>query len=139
MPVPITRDTTYITSYHSSQGRFAFSGGYFFGGVDRAPLHAPPDALPAATASTATERARFPDSTFNATNYWVDAVFEPRRAARTRGAPLVSDVSPAAGADRRGGRHQGHRHLRRAARPAHRERRLLHARRRRRATRWSRR
>ena len=44
-PVPITKDTTYVTSYHASAGRFAFSTGFFNQGVDRAPLHAPRDGL----------------------------------------------------------------------------------------------
>ena len=39
----------------------------------------------------------FPDSTFNATNYWVDAVFNRLPPADTR-APRVSATSPAAGA-----------------------------------------
>ncbi len=76
MPVPIAKDTTYITSYHSSLGQFAFSSGYFFGGVDNAPLHAPADSLAGGNGVYKYGASAFPDSTFNATNYWVDAVFE---------------------------------------------------------------
>ena len=97
MPVPIVKDTTYITSYHSSLGQFAFSSGYFFGGVDNAPLHAPADSLAGGNGVYKYGASAFPDSTFNATNYWVDAVFEQIPGADTR-RPLISDVSPAAGA-----------------------------------------
>ncbi|HEU0023995.1 MAG TPA: DUF4082 domain-containing protein [Thermoleophilaceae bacterium] len=97
-PIAIARDTTYVVSYHSSQGRFAFSSGYFFSGVDNPPLHAPADA---AAGGNGVFRygpsSSFPDSTFNATNYWVDAVFDRVQPADTR-PPLVSAVSPAAGA-----------------------------------------
>ena len=56
-PVPITKDTTYVTSYYATAGRFGFSPGYFNQGVDRAPLHAPAPRPPAATASTTTAPA----------------------------------------------------------------------------------
>ena len=42
-PVQITKDTTYVTSYHAASGRFGFSPGYFGSGVSRAPLSAPSD------------------------------------------------------------------------------------------------
>ena len=56
----------------------------------------------AATASTGTAPARFPDQTFNATNYWVDATFDrtippdtrgPDRDRRRRPRPAPSDVA----------------------------------------------
>ena len=97
VPVQITRDTVYITSYHSSQGRFGFSGGYFFAGVDRAPLHAPSDASAGGNGVYRYGASGFPDQTFNATNYWVDAVFDRAPPLDTR-APQLSATSPAAGA-----------------------------------------
>ena len=61
MAVPITRDTTYITSYHSSQGRFAFSGGYFLVAASTARRFTLcPTPSPAATAFTTTGRAPSP-------------------------------------------------------------------------------
>ena len=95
------KDTTYITSYHSSQGQFGFSPGYF--SRRRRPARRCtlcPTPSPAATASTATGPSAFPDSTFNATNYWVDAVLNRLPPADTR-APLVSSVQPGGRRDRR--------------------------------------
>ena len=41
-PVAITKATTYIVTYYSPTGYFAYNPGYFQGhAVDRAPLHAP--------------------------------------------------------------------------------------------------
>jgi hypothetical protein len=97
VPVPITRDATYVTSYHSSQGRFGFSPGYFFSGIDRPPLHAPSDAIAGGNGVYRYGASGFPDSTFNSTNYWVDAVFNRLPPADAR-APRVSATTPAAGA-----------------------------------------
>ena len=41
-----------------------------------APLHAPADCLAGGNGVYKYGASAFPDSTFNATNYWVDAVFE---------------------------------------------------------------
>ena len=128
VPVPITRDTTYITSYHSSQGQFGFNRGYFFAGVDRAPLHAPSDLAGAATASTTTGPA-VPRLDLQRAPTTGSTPCSSPPPADTR-APLVSSVSPAAGATGVSGHAPVDRHLRRAARPAHRERGVVHARRR---------
>jgi hypothetical protein len=94
VPVPITKNTTYITSYHADNGRFGFSPGYFGAGAGTGPLTAPGlvNGVYHYSATTA-----FPDSTFNATNYWVDAAFDRAIPPDTR-APRVSSTSPAAGA-----------------------------------------
>ena len=98
VPVAIAADTTYITSYHSSAGPLRVQpGGYFFGGIDRPPLHAPPTRWRPATASTGTGASGFPDQTFNATNYWVDAVFERARPVDTRRAARERPPRPARG------------------------------------------
>jgi hypothetical protein len=98
IPVPISRDTIYVTSYFAAQGRFGFTGGYFFGGKSQVPLEAPASSVVGGNGvyrygSTSS----FPDQTFNATNYWVDAVFESGVPVDRR-APRVSSTSPAAGA-----------------------------------------
>ena len=98
VPVPIARDTIYVTSYHSAQGRFGFSGNYFALSKDNPPLHAPASSL---VGGNGVYRygatSGFPTETFNATNYWVDAVFEPNSPLDTR-PPKVSSTTPAAGA-----------------------------------------
>ena len=69
---------TYVASYHTSAGRYPFDGAYFTTGVDTGVLHAPSTG-PAGGNGVYGYGAGggFPTSTFNATNYWVDVVFEP--------------------------------------------------------------
>ncbi len=97
-PVPVTKDTTYITSYHAGSGRYAFTPGYFSVGLDRAPMRAPRDGLFGGNGVYRYGASAFPDQTFNATNYWVDATFERTIPPDVRG-PTVTDVQPAAGAN----------------------------------------
>src|SRR5215210_6901012 len=97
IPVPISRDTIYVTSYYAAQGRFAFTGGYFFTGKSQAPLEAPASAV---VGGNGVYRygatSAFPDQTFNSTNYWVDAVFESGVPIDSR-PPRVASTSPASG------------------------------------------
>jgi hypothetical protein len=96
-PIAIAKDTTYITSYYASAGRFGFSPGYFGSPVSRSPLSAPSDATAGGNGVYRYGPSGFPDSSFGATNYWVDAEFERTAPADTR-APLTTTLSPAAGA-----------------------------------------
>ena len=98
VPVAITRDTTYVTSYHAGDGRFGFNGGYFNLGKDNPPLHAPASSVIGGNGVYRYGPSAFPDQTFNATNYWVDAVFESSLSGDTR-PPQVSATSPASGAN----------------------------------------
>ena len=97
-PVPVTRDTTYVTSYYAAAGRYAFSPGFFNQGVDRA---AAPRARTrrsrAATASSATAPAgsRTRAST-RPTTGWTRR-FDRTIPPDTRG-PTVTDLTPEAGA-----------------------------------------
>ncbi len=96
-PVAITKDTTYVVSYHSSTGRHAFSPGAFSSSVDRPPLHAPADQAFGGNGVYRYGPSGFPTDSFNATNYWVDVSFSRSSGTDTR-APLVTSVSPVAGA-----------------------------------------
>jgi hypothetical protein len=97
-PIQITSNTTYITSYFSASGKFAYSPNGFSTAVTRPPLTAPADS---AVGGNGVYRygpnGGFPDTTFGATNYWVDAAFERTRPADTR-APRIAQVRPAANA-----------------------------------------
>lgn len=75
-PVDITANTTYVASYHAPNGRYAASGNYFSNGRDSAPLHAPSTAVANGNGVYKYGASSFPDQSFNATNYWVDVVFE---------------------------------------------------------------
>jgi hypothetical protein len=96
-PVAITANTVYVASYHTNSGHYSVTGGYFASaGVDTPPLHA--------LANTASANGvflygatGFPTGTYNATNYWVDVVFNTTGASDTT-APTVVSKTPAAGA-----------------------------------------
>lgn len=75
-PVPITANTTYVASYHTTSGRYAFTSNYFTSAVVDGPLTAlangtdgPNGVYNYGAASS------FPTQTFQASNYWVDVVF----------------------------------------------------------------
>ena len=98
-PVQITKDTTYVTSYYAAGGRFGFSPGFFTGGVNRSPLSAPADGAIAGNGVYKYGPSAFPDATFGATNYWVDAQFEQNKSTDVR-PPDTLSVSPAPNATR---------------------------------------
>src|SRR5207302_2017080 len=76
-PVPVTANTVYVASYYTSVGHYSADRNYFAtSGTDNAPLHALANANsvndgPFAYGNGTT----FPISTYLATNYWVDVLF----------------------------------------------------------------
>jgi hypothetical protein len=96
-PVAVTANTTYVASYHSSAGFYGFQGGFFATGVDRPPLHALADGADGPNGVYKYGASGFPTSSFNASNYWVDVVFERTAPDDTR-PPQVAAVTPADGA-----------------------------------------
>jgi hypothetical protein len=96
-PVQITAGTTYVVSYHSSFGDYAADTGYFTAGVDAPPLHALATGVDGANGVYRYGLTGFPTETFQASNYWVDAVFERTTGPDTT-APKVAAVTPATGA-----------------------------------------
>jgi len=94
--VAVTAGTTYTASYHTSVGGYAYSSSYFTAQVDSSPLHA----LAASNGGNgmyALGASSFPNQTFNATNYWVDTVFNTTGSVRTT-PPVVTSTTPASGA-----------------------------------------
>jgi Domain of unknown function (DUF4082)/Bacterial Ig-like domain len=79
-PVAITANTTYVVSYHTNVGNYAYTSAYFTSkGADNAPLHAPASgAVGGNGVYRYASSSVFPTSTFNGNNYWVDVVFVPR-------------------------------------------------------------
>jgi hypothetical protein len=76
-PIPVSANTTYVASYHSS-GRYPYSGAYFqASGVDNGLLHTPSSNAAGGNGVYRYGSSGFPNSTYNATNYWVDVVFQP--------------------------------------------------------------
>jgi hypothetical protein len=91
--VSIAAGTVYVASYHTNVGHYSIDPGYFGTAWDNVPLHAPADSVSAGNGAYAYgTNSAFPNTTFQATNYWVDVVFNPSAQV-----PTVSSiaVSPA--------------------------------------------
>ncbi|WP_263383681.1 DUF4082 domain-containing protein [Granulicella arctica] len=76
-PVAVTAGTTYVASYFTPVGRYSSDSAFFASaGVDTPPLHALSNGAGAGDGvflNAAT--SGFPTSSYNATNYWVDAIY----------------------------------------------------------------
>ncbi|HEV7951045.1 MAG TPA: DUF4082 domain-containing protein, partial [Glaciihabitans sp.] len=80
-PVSISAGTTYVVSYHSN-GRYSANGNYFTAPVTNGPLTAPSSAASGGNGVYAYGTASaFPTSSFNASNYWVDPIFNGQLVA----------------------------------------------------------
>ena len=96
-PIAVTADTTYVVSYHTDTGHYSAGGAYFgSAGVDASPLHALANASSANGVYNYGVSA-FPRSSYNATNYWVDVVFDTPGGGTDTMPPAVVGVTPAAG------------------------------------------
>ena len=81
-PVTITSNTVYVASYHANNGHYSADVNYFQGkGVDNPPLHALANGV---SGGNGVYRygagSLFPNQTWNAANYYVDVVFQPKPA-----------------------------------------------------------
>ena len=100
-PVSITANTVYVASYYAPQGHYAANGGYF---ASSAITHGPLTALRDGTSGgngvyRYGSTSGFPSSSYNATNYWVDVVFQDSGTPPPDTTPpTVSNVTPANGA-----------------------------------------
>jgi WD40 repeat protein/chitodextrinase len=74
-PVPIVANTTYVASYHSALGYFAFDESYFLTGVDNSPLRALAGGEDGPNGVYEYGASGFPTASWNSSNYWVDVVF----------------------------------------------------------------
>ncbi len=97
-PVAITADTVYVASYFAPNGHYA-SDWFFFSssGVDNPPVHLLKDGESGGNGVYGyTPTSAFPSSSFRATNYWVDVVFDTVPTTDTT-PPAVIATSPASG------------------------------------------
>ena len=76
-PVAISANTTYVASYHTNTGHFSVNRNYFSSAVDNAPLHALANGESVNGVYQYGPSSAFPTQTWNASNYWVDVVFQP--------------------------------------------------------------
>jgi methionine-rich copper-binding protein CopC len=95
--VAVTAGTTYVVSYHTSAGFYSYTSSGFANGVDNGDLHAPSGGTSGGNGVYAYGATQFPTSTYNATNYWVDVVFEFTDV--NLNPPSVTAVSPTANAN----------------------------------------
>ncbi|MEO8681656.1 MAG: DUF4082 domain-containing protein [Vicinamibacterales bacterium] len=97
-PIAITANAVYVASYHTNTGHYSATGAYFASaGVDTPPLHA----LGNVTSTNGVYRygpTGFPTSSYNATNYWVDVVFNTSIGGNDTTPPTVVATTPSPGA-----------------------------------------
>jgi hypothetical protein len=72
-PVAVTAGTTYVVSYHTNTGHYAFTSG----GLSSAVTNGPLTALASGGVYAYGSGNAFPSSSFNSANYWVDVVYGP--------------------------------------------------------------
>ncbi|MCP3423022.1 DUF4082 domain-containing protein [Nocardioides pinisoli] len=97
-PVRLTAGTTYVVSYHAPNGHYATSGGFFGNAFTSGDLTVPGGS----NGRYLYGAGGFPTYSHNATNYWVDVVFErdPSPVTVSSRAPVASatevpaDVTP---------------------------------------------
>ena len=98
-PIPVTAGTTYVISYLAPSGHYSADANYF---TNTTAGIAPITGLSAPSGSTAGDgvykygsATAFPSTSFNNTNYYVDAIFQPNATSTTP--PTVTSTSPANG------------------------------------------
>jgi hypothetical protein len=92
-PVFISAGTTYVASYYAPSGHYSFDAAYLQNGLDTPPMHAIANTVSPNGVYSYAASSTFPVNSFNASNYWVDAVF---MAANSVGQPAVSFTAPKA-------------------------------------------
>ncbi|MGW0595434.1 DUF4082 domain-containing protein [Streptosporangium sp. NPDC002607] len=76
-PVPVTENTTYVASYNTVSGNYSLKRPYFTAQYTSEPLIAPASGAEGGNGVyTYGATSTFPTSTYQASNYWVDVVFD---------------------------------------------------------------
>ncbi|MGS2616993.1 DUF4082 domain-containing protein [Micromonospora sp. LZ34] len=86
-PVAVRANALYVVSYHTDVGQYSADDHYFAAGRSQGPLRAPADGSHGPNGVYKYGASGFPQQGYKATNYWVDAVFQP-------GAPVTSSPIP---------------------------------------------
>jgi len=93
-PVSVTAGTTYVASYFDSNGHYSATGGGFNSAVTNGPLTALANGTSSNGVYTYSTTSTFPTSSYGASNYWVDVLFQPPPASAPA-APTGVTASPA--------------------------------------------
>jgi hypothetical protein len=78
-PVQIAANTTYIASYFAPAGNYSADANFFASaGIDSPPLHALANGIDGTNGVYSySANSIYPNSSYGAANYWVDAIYEP--------------------------------------------------------------
>jgi methionine-rich copper-binding protein CopC len=95
-PVPVTANTTYVASYHTTSGFYSATSNGLASAVTRGPLTALASAANGGNGVYRYGAGAYPNESYQATNYWVDVVFNTTAADTV--APALTGRAPAAGA-----------------------------------------
>ncbi|PVY40665.1 DUF4082 domain-containing protein [Pontibacter virosus] len=94
-PVAVSAGTTYVISYHSSAGNYSVNDNAFSQAIVNGPLTGLQNGVDGANGVYRyTSSPAFPTSSYAASNYWVDVVFNTSTSPGNQ-APIVSITSPA--------------------------------------------
>jgi len=94
-PVSISANTTYVVSYYTPNGGYAFTYNYFAGAVQNGPLTAPQGNNGVYCYG---DSSCFPTNNWRSTNYWADLVFAPSGTTGATTDVASSPVTTAAAA-----------------------------------------
>ncbi len=75
-PVAVSANTTYVISYHTNTGHYAFNTGYFATTTSKSPLRALANGEEGGNGVYRYGASGFPNATWSSSNYWVDVVFK---------------------------------------------------------------
>jgi hypothetical protein len=90
-PITISPNTTYVVSYHSN-GNYTNTTNYFTSAVTSGPLTAPSSSTSGGNGVYRYGSASaFPTSTYNASNYWVDVLFNPSTTTTNQNPVATND------------------------------------------------
>ncbi|MFI5894012.1 DUF4082 domain-containing protein [Actinoplanes sp. NPDC051513] len=95
-PVAVTANTTYVASYHTDAGFYSITNSGLSAAVARGPLTALANGTDGGNGVYKYGASAYPTDTFQATNYWVDVVYNPSAADTV--APTLSNRAPSSGA-----------------------------------------
>ncbi|MEO3807841.1 DUF4082 domain-containing protein [Sphaerisporangium sp. B11E5] len=90
-PWPVTRDTTYVASYHAPNGRYSATSNGLASAVTATPLRTLASGSSGGNGVYQYGARAFPTSSWGASNYWVDVIFT--KLADTT-APFITMRSP---------------------------------------------
>jgi Domain of unknown function (DUF4082)/Fibronectin type III domain len=79
-PVAISAGTTYVAGYFAPNGHYSVTSSGLSSAVSNGPLQAVANSTSANGVYAYSSTSTFPSNSYNATNYWVDVMFQPTAA-----------------------------------------------------------